>query len=58
MDSYELDLVDSPFFQHEGQVLPIARTLTGSRAVPGGWVVLCLSTDLFQDVLKLSLIHI
>ena len=52
MDSYELDLVDSPFFQHEGQVLPIARTLTGSRAVPGGWVVLCLSTDLFQDVLK------
>lgn len=52
MDSYELDLVDSPFFQHEGPVLPIARTLTGSRAVPGGWVVLCLSTDLFQDVLK------
>ena len=34
------------------EVLPIARTLTGSRAVPGGWVVLCLSTDLFQDVLK------
>ena len=52
MDSYELDLVESPFFQHEGQVLPIARTLTGSRTNPGGWVVLCLSTDLFQDVLR------
>ena len=52
MDNYELDLVPSPFFQQEGQVLPMARTLTGSRTNPGGWVVLCLSTDLFRDVLK------
>ena len=52
MDSYQLDLVPSPFFQHDGQVLPIARTLTGNRANPGGWAVLCLSTQLFQDVLS------
>ncbi|MCD7907164.1 MAG: sensor histidine kinase, partial [Clostridium sp.] len=49
---YRLDLVDSSFFQQEGQVLPIARTLTGSRTRPGGWAVLCLSTELFQDVLQ------
>lgn len=52
MDEYRLDLVDSSFFQQEGQVLPIARTLTGSRTRPGGWAVLCLSTELFQDVLQ------
>lgn len=51
MDSYELDLVPNPFFQHEGNVLPIARTL-GSSAAPGGWVVLSLSTQLFQDMLE------
>ncbi len=52
MDEYRLDLVDSSFFQQEGQILPIARTLTGSRTRPGGWAVLCLSTELFQDVLQ------
>lgn len=52
MDSYELDLVPSPFFQHEGQVLPIARGLSGHGSGAGGWAVLCLSTDLFRDVLK------
>lgn len=52
MDSYSLDLVSSPFFQHDGQVLPIARTLNGSHSGPEGWVVLCLSTQLFQDVLE------
>lgn len=52
MDSYSLDLVSSPFFQHDGQVLPIARTLNGSHSRPEGWVVLCLSTQLFQDVLE------
>lgn len=52
MDSYDLDLVSSPFFQQDGPVIPIARTLNGSGKKPGGWVVLCLSTRLFQDVLK------
>lgn len=51
MDHYELDLVPSPFFQHHGQVLPIARALKGNNSKSEGWAVLCLSTQMFQDVL-------
>lgn len=52
MDHYELDLVRSPFFQHDGQVLPIARALKGNNSKSEGWAVLCLSTQMFQDVLS------
>ncbi|MBS5284192.1 MAG: sensor histidine kinase [Clostridiales bacterium] len=52
MDYYQLDLVPVPFFQQKGYMLPIARTLTGNISQPGGWVVLCLSNQLFQDVLE------
>ncbi len=49
MDRYQLDLESSPFSQYEGNILPIARKLEHSGS--GGWAVLCLSTDLFKDML-------
>ena len=49
MDRYQLDLEPAPFSQYEGNILPIARKLEHSGS--GGWAVLCLSTDLFTDVL-------
>lgn len=49
MDRYQLDLEPSPFSQYEGNILPIAKKLEHSGS--GGWAVLCLSTDLFTDVL-------
>lgn len=49
MDRYQQDLESSPFSQYEGNILPIARKLEHSGS--GGWAVLCLSTDLFKDML-------
>lgn len=49
MDRYQLDLESSPFSQYEGNILPIARKLEHSGS--GGWAMLCLSTDLFKDML-------
>lgn len=52
MDYYQLDLVKSPFYQDHEPVLPIARKISSADHGGDGWVLLCLSTRLFQDVLK------
>lgn len=52
MEYYQFDLVESPFYQDKGQVLPIARELSGKGQGNEGWVLLCLSTKLFQDELQ------
>lgn len=48
IDYYQLNIVDSPFYSDNIQMLPIVRTLSDND----GWILICLSTKLFQDVLN------
>lgn len=52
IDSYPLDYVVSPFFRDEGGILPIAREISEYGVKEDGWVLLCISPQLFGDALK------
>ncbi len=52
IDSYPLDYVVSPFFRDESGILPIAREISEYSVKEDGWVLLCISPQLFGDALK------
>lgn len=52
MDSYFLDLAESPFYRINDDVLPIVRPLSGDPSKDEGLVMLVLSTGLYSDILR------
>ena len=52
MEMYRLQLVEAPFFQQDGKILPIARKISRRQNTSSVYTVLCLSASLFRDVLQ------
>lgn len=51
MDYYQLDVVESPFYRDKNSIIPIVRGISSKSAGNKGWVLLCISDTLFQDIL-------
>ena len=52
IELYPLQLVDAPFFQKDGDILPIARKISRHQKKTQIYTVLCISSALYQDVLR------
>ncbi len=52
IELYPLQLVDAPFFQKDGDILPIARKITRHQKKTQIYTVLCISSALYRDVLR------
>lgn len=52
IEMYPLQLVDAPFFQKDGDILPIARKITRHQKKTQIYTVLCISSALYRDVLR------